>query len=144
MNSEPSPTPEGAAPAARGRRELIVRRAPKFVPFMVAGTVLGVVVAAVVALAGPESAEFTRGAVFGFFGVLFGLAGLLVGAVVALVLDRVGLKHAEHLYAEEIDPAAETNAAESGAANGTGTAGGTAGGPDGTDAQDPPERRPGG
>lgn len=129
MNSEQPPTPAAAGPAPRGRREVVVRRAPKFVPFMAAGTVLGVVVAAVTALAGPESAEFNRGAVFGFFAVLFGLAGLLVGAVAALVLDRVGVRRAEHLFAEE-----------TGTAEKTGTADGTV---DGPEAQDPPERLPG-
>jgi hypothetical protein len=132
MSSEQPPTPAGPGPVPRGRREVVVRRAPKFVPFMAAGVVLGVVVAAVTALAGPESAEFTRGAVFGFFAVLFGLAGLLAGAVAALVLDRVGVKRAEHLFAEE-----------TGAAEETGTAAGTAGGPEGPDAQNPPERLPG-
>jgi hypothetical protein len=91
------------------------------------------VVAAVTALAGPESAEFSRGAVFGFFAVLFGLAGLLLGAVAALVLDRVGVRRAEHVFAEEAGAAEET-------ADGTGTATGTA---DGPEAQDPPERLPG-
>lgn len=98
MNAEQPATP---AESGNGRREVVVRRAPKFVPFMAAGTVLGIAAAAATALAGPENAEFTRGAVFGFFTVFFGLAGLLLGAVVALVLDRVSVRRAEHLLAEE-------------------------------------------
>jgi hypothetical protein len=102
---------------------------------MVAGAVLGIVVAAVTALAGPESAEFTRGSVFGFFAVLFGVVGLLAGAVAALILDRVGIRRAEHLIAEETGPEAAGTA--------DGTAGGTAAGPDGPETQGPPERQPG-
>jgi hypothetical protein len=118
MSSEQSPTPAGSGDGAPGRgrpaRELTVRRAPKFTPILAAGAVLGVVVAAVVALAGPESAEFTRGAIFGFFAVLFALAGMLAGAVVALVLDRASIRRAGRLYADEV---------ETGDDNGTGQPG---------------------
>jgi len=135
MSSEQPSTPAGSGPAPRRRREVVVRRAPKFVPFMAAGVVLGVLVAAVTALAGPENAEFTRGSVFGFFAVLFGVAGLLAGAVAALVLDRVGIRRAEHLIAEETGPT------EAGTTDGT--VPGTGAGPDGPEAQAPPEARPG-
>ncbi|MFD1214206.1 hypothetical protein ACFQ36_19440 [Arthrobacter sp. GCM10027362] len=100
MSSEQSPAPAGPGPGRPGR-ELTVRRAPKFGPFLAAGTVLGVLAAVVVALTGPESAEFTRGSIFGFFAVVFGVAGLLLGGIVALVLDRMSVKRAGHLLAEE-------------------------------------------
>ncbi|WP_205761784.1 hypothetical protein [Arthrobacter mobilis] len=143
MSSEQSPAPGRGVPGpGLPRRELSVRRAPKFTPFLAAGAVLGVVAAAVVALAGPENAEFTRGSIFGFFAVLFGTAGLLAGGIVALVLDRLSVRRAELILAEETGPAEETGTAEetSTAAqtgtDGPGPAEGSAGqaDPDGPDA----------
>ena len=76
------------------RREVTVRRAPKYVPFLILGALVGVVVAAVVAYALPGDESFDRGAVFGFFLVMFGAGGAILGAVAALVLDRRSVRRA--------------------------------------------------
>ncbi|MHC6591928.1 hypothetical protein [Arthrobacter sp. C152] len=84
------------------RRELTVRRAPKYVPFMVLGALVGVVAAAVVAYALPGDASFDPGAVFGFFMVMFAAAGAILGAVLALVLDRRSLKRQQRAVVEAV------------------------------------------
>ncbi|GAC1374565.1 MAG: hypothetical protein NVSMB43_13250 [Pseudarthrobacter sp.] len=84
------------------RREVTVRRAPKYVPFLMLGAVVGVAVAAVVAYALPGDESFDRGAVFGFFLIMFGAAGAILGAVAALVLDRRSVKRQERAVVEAV------------------------------------------
>ncbi|ADX74689.1 hypothetical protein Asphe3_35880 [Pseudarthrobacter phenanthrenivorans Sphe3] len=72
-------------PAAE-RREITVRRAPKYVPFLILGALVGIAAAAVMAYGVPENPSFDAGAVFGFFMVAFAAGGAILGAVVALVL----------------------------------------------------------
>ena len=96
MPSEPQPT-----------REITVRRAPKFLPFLLAGGLVGAVVAFVVGYTGTVPDGYTRESVFGYFLVLFAAAGVLVGGVVALVLDRVSLARSRKAYVEELPEEAE-------------------------------------
>lgn len=84
------------------RREVTVRRAPKYVPFLILGALVGVAVAAAVAYGLPGDESFDRGAVFGFFLVTFGAAGAALGAVVALILDRRSIKRQEHATVEAV------------------------------------------
>ncbi|GAC1451028.1 MAG: hypothetical protein PVSMB10_06000 [Pseudarthrobacter sp.] len=84
------------------RREVTVRRAPKYVPFLMLGAVVGVAVAAVVAYALPGDGSFDRGAVFGFFLITFCAAGAILGAVAALVLDRRSVKRQERAVVEAV------------------------------------------
>lgn len=99
MSSEHLPAPSGSGQP----REVSVRRAPKFAPFMGAGIVLGIIVAAISAYTGPESAEFTRGATFGFLAVIFGIVGMLVGALVVLVIDRISVRRSRKMLAVETE-----------------------------------------
>lgn len=84
------------------RRAVTVRRAPKYVPFLILGALVGVVAAAVVAYAVPGDATFDPGAVFGFFLVMFAAAGALLGAALALVLDRRSVKRQERAVVEAV------------------------------------------
>lgn len=92
MASDDHPTPE--------RREITVRRAPKYVPFLILGGIVGMAAAAVIAYALPGDASYDRGAVFGFFMVLCGAGGVILGAIAALVLDRLSVKRAQHAVVE--------------------------------------------
>ncbi|MCU1531178.1 MAG: hypothetical protein JWO49_749 [Arthrobacter sp.] len=118
-------TPASTAPqaAAPERRRVTVRRAPKYVPFLVLGGLLGVAAAAVIAYGLPGSESYDASTVFGFFMVLCGGGGVLLGAVVALVLDRLSVRRAERAVVESV-PDTETD-------TGTGT------GPDGAPEQGP-------
>jgi hypothetical protein len=101
-----------------------VRRAPRYVPFLILGGLVGVAVAAVIAFTVPGSESYDPGSVFGFFMILFAAGGALLGAAAALVLDRLSVRRAEHAVVEAL-PDAETD---------TGPAEGPAGGTDtGTD-----------
>lgn len=72
-----------------GSVEVTVSSSPKFWPFAGAGAALGVVAAMFTALAGAQGGEFSRGSVFGFFAVVFGLAGVLLGCIAFLAVDAV-------------------------------------------------------
>ncbi|WP_413248651.1 hypothetical protein [Sinomonas flava] len=85
------------------QRQISVRRAPKYVPFLVAGGIVGVVAAAFVSFMVPAPADYTQESVFGYFMVLFAAGGVLVGAIVALVLDRLSVRRTERAVVEEVD-----------------------------------------
>ncbi|WP_255405316.1 hypothetical protein [Sinomonas sp. R1AF57] len=96
------------------QRQISVRRAPKYVPFLVAGGIVGVVAAAFVSFTVPAPADYTQESVFGYFMVLFAAGGVLVGAIVALVLDRLSVRRTQRAVVEEVDddqPAATAPAA---------------------------------
>ncbi len=93
-----------AGPAASGTpayREVSVRRAPKIIPFMALGAILGFLAALVVAYTGPVDPTLTRGSVLGFFTVAFAVPGLLLAALLVLVIDRRSIRKAERARAEE-------------------------------------------
>ncbi|WP_433874806.1 hypothetical protein [Sinomonas atrocyanea] len=85
------------------QRQISVRRAPKYVPFLLAGGIVGVVAAAFVSFTVPAPADYTQESVFGYFMVLFAAGGVLVGAIVALVLDRLSMRRTERAVVEEVD-----------------------------------------
>ena len=80
-------------------RKLTVRRAPKYVPFMIAGALAGVVTAAIFTFMAPPSEEFEPSSIFGFFTVLLLIPGATLGAVMALILDRQGRRRSKTLLA---------------------------------------------
>lgn len=96
--------------SAPERRPVTVRRAPKIIPFLVLGALLGLIGAGIIAFTGPESEQFSRGTVLGFFSALLLIPGLLLGAIVALVLDWISVRRSRNATAESTgaDPAAES------------------------------------
>lgn len=95
-----TPAPDSAPQEAPARREVTIRRAPRFAPFMGLGVLLGVVIAAIVAYAGPGDATLTRESIFGFFIMVFAIPGLLLGALLVLVLDRISVRRSSRAVAE--------------------------------------------
>ena len=85
------------------RREVSIRRAPRFVPFMALGVIAGFIAAIGVAYAGPEDPEFTRSATLGFFTMVFALPGLALGALVALLLDWISVRKTRRATVEGLD-----------------------------------------
>lgn len=121
MVSEDSNIPDGGASNSTAhnaaahngtpeRRGITVRRAPKFVPFMGLGGVLGIIVAAFVAYGIPGDGSFDTGAVFGFFLVAFAAGGVLLGAIAALVLDKVSLRRSRRAIVESVPGPTEDDA----------------------------------
>ncbi|UNK46543.1 hypothetical protein [Arthrobacter sulfonylureivorans] len=94
MTSEQEPARDDRQ-AEPEHRDVTVRRAPKFVPFVLIWALVGVIAAAVSAYTGPENPDFTRGTIFAFLAVLFALAGVLIGSLLFLVIDRVSVKRAK-------------------------------------------------
>jgi len=82
--TEPSVT----EPSVTEPSTVTIRRSPRYFRFLLLGVILGALAALIPAFGTPESAEFSRGQVFGFFLLMFGTVGLAVGATVALLLDR--------------------------------------------------------
>jgi peptidoglycan/LPS O-acetylase OafA/YrhL len=107
--------------AASVRRKVTVRRAPKYVPFLILGALLGFAAAAVLAYGVPGDESYDAGTVFGFFLVPCAAGGAVLGAVVALVLDRLSLRRPEHAVVEPVPDSGP----EAGPENGGGFDGGT-------------------
>jgi hypothetical protein len=127
--SSPESTPE-QAPAPE-RRQITVRRAPKYVPFLILGGLLGVAAAAVISYGLPAHESYDPNTVFGFFMVLCSAGGVLLGAVAALLLDRLSVRRAEHAVVESVpDTGTDTE-------TGTGTGAETAKGADSAPDQGP-------
>lgn len=72
-----------------------VHRAPRVLPFVLIGTVLGVALAGLVTVMGPSSPMYSPGRSFAFLAVMFGIAGLLLGGVVFAIVDAIALKRSE-------------------------------------------------
>jgi hypothetical protein len=92
------------------RRGITVRRAPKFVPFLALGGVVGIIAAAFVAYGLPGDPSFDRSAVFGFFLVAFAAGGVLLGAIAALVLDKVSVRRSQRAVVESVPNPTENDA----------------------------------
>ncbi|MCX2748580.1 hypothetical protein OOZ51_12235 [Arthrobacter sp. MI7-26] len=92
------------------RRGVTVRRAPKFIPFLALGGVVGIIAAAFVAYGLPGDPSFDRSAVFGFFLVAFAAGGVLLGAVAALVLDKVSVRRSQRAVVESLPDSNEDDA----------------------------------
>jgi hypothetical protein len=94
---QPAPQPEAAE-----RREISVRRAPKYVPFLILGGLVGMVAAAAVAFGLEGNESYDPNSIFGFFLILFGAGGIILGTVAALLLDRLSVRRAEHAVVEAV------------------------------------------
>ncbi|MFI5084405.1 MAG: hypothetical protein ACHP7K_00595 [Actinomycetales bacterium] len=103
LPAQPAEHAQQALPAQPERRTVTVRRAPRFVPFLVVGVLAGVLAAAIVALSGPGSVQYARSTVFGFFAVLLAIPGAALGGAVALILDRTSVRRSDRAVVEETD-----------------------------------------
>ncbi|MCC3294044.1 hypothetical protein LJ756_05345 [Arthrobacter sp. zg-Y411] len=100
------------------RREITVRRAPRFVPFLALGVIAGFIAALFVAYGGAEDPNFTREATLGFFTMMFAMPGLVLGALTALTLDWVSVRKSRRATVESVDAdAPEASAPQESAAS---------------------------
>ena len=106
--NQPSFEPvDGDAPDERSAPGRVrVRRSPRIANFLLAGALLGVVVAFVLTVVFPANSEFPASQVFGLL-LLAGIAlGGAFGGAVALVLDRVLARRAREVEAERLSASA--------------------------------------
>lgn len=105
MASEDTPTPAPGDQTRNeppARRDITVRRAPKFVPFMILGAIVGAIVAAIIAYGRPADPEFDASTVFGFFLVACAAGGVILFSILALVLDRVSVRRSRRAVVEAV------------------------------------------
>lgn len=79
-----------------------IRRAPKYLPFMLTGGIIGVVAAVLIGLAIPAEARTEQPIITYLIAYLGGL-GVVLGIVAALILDRIGLARAKQAEATKIE-----------------------------------------
>ena len=65
-----------------------MRRAPRVIPFLATGFVLGAVLGVVVSLGSGDGGNYTPTSATGYFFVLFGSLGALLGGVAFALADR--------------------------------------------------------
>ena len=72
--------------------DVVVRRSPRYGTFMIAGLILGFIVAGVLVMLPVDTssltADYSMGASMGLLMMLLGMVGLGLGGAVALILDR--------------------------------------------------------
>ena len=122
---QPATAPQGekTQPAETERRVITVRRAPRYVPFLILGGLVGMAAAAAVAFGIEADDTYDPNSIFGFFLILFGAGGAVLGAVVALLLDRLSLRRAQHAVVEAVPENEPGTAAGSDQATDIGTNG---------------------
>ena len=86
--SDVPPDVPSAEELARIAVPATLRRAPRYRAFVVAGAVLGLVVAVVLVLLGVGRTAAGTGVVLGFVAAVLALTGASLGAVVAVLVDR--------------------------------------------------------
>lgn len=90
-------------PESVERREITIRRAPRFVPFLIVGGLLGIAAAFIITYAAPENRDFTRESVLGYFAVLMAVPGVGLGALVALLLDFLSVRRRQRGFLEQLE-----------------------------------------
>jgi hypothetical protein len=99
-----TPTPEdptsGYRPAPPERETVRVRRAPRLANFVIAGAIVGVIVALVLTFAFPLDGDFGAAQVFGFLLLASVPVFGVIGVAIALVLDRVSRRRAREAEIE--------------------------------------------
>jgi len=86
-----STTPSDDQDAAN-ETEVQIRRAPKYSAFIIVGGGIGAVITFILTAIFPVDPLVGFGALFGYFALYGVTAGVLVGALLALLLDRIGLR----------------------------------------------------
>lgn len=78
-----------------------IRRAPKYLPFMITGGVLGIILAVIVGLSIPDG-QRTAQPIITYLIAYFGAAGVALGIVAALIFDRIGVARAKTVEATKL------------------------------------------
>ena len=83
-------------------QDVKIRRSPKYLPFLITGGVIGVVIAVILGLAIPADSKTPEPIVTYLIGYL-GALGAAAGIVAALVVDRIGVARAKTVEATKLE-----------------------------------------
>lgn len=83
-------------------QQVRIRRTPKFLPFLITGAVIGVIIAVILGLSIPADAKTPEPIVTYLIGYL-GAIGAVVGIVTAVVADRIGVARAKTVEATKLE-----------------------------------------
>jgi hypothetical protein len=86
-------------PSEPRTEQVRVRRSPRILTFLLAGGILGAVVALILTFVFPENREYPVSQVFGFLLVLGIVVGAALGGIVALVFERSSQRRAREVAA---------------------------------------------
>jgi len=83
-------------------QQVKIRRTPKFLPFLVTGAVIGVIIAVILGLSIPVEQRTEAPVVTYLIGYL-GALGAAAGIVTAVIADRIGVARAKTVEATKLD-----------------------------------------
>ena len=83
-------------------QQVKIRRTPKFLPFLVTGAVIGVIIAVILGLSIPAEQRTEAPVVTYLIGYL-GALGAAAGIVTAVIADRIGVARAKTVEATKLD-----------------------------------------
>ena len=83
-------------------QQVKIRRSPKFLPFLVTGAVIGVIIAVLLGLSIPADSRTEAPVVTYLIGYL-GALGAAAGIVTAVIVDRIGVARAKTLEATKLE-----------------------------------------
>ena len=86
---------------AANETEVRIRRAPKYGPFIIVGGGVGAIVSLIITSLFPVDPEVGFAATYGYFALYGVTAGVTIGAVIAIIIDRVTLRRARTVSAEQ-------------------------------------------
>jgi hypothetical protein len=103
-STSPAPAP------ASSIHNVVVRRSPRYVRFILVGVVLAILITLILTFVFPEQPNYSRAQVFGFVGII--LVTLFVGlsCAVAVLVDRFSSRRARTIVmttSERVEPPAE-------------------------------------
>jgi hypothetical protein len=83
-------------------QQVKIRRSPKYLPFLITGGVIGVIVGAVLGLSIP-AAQQTAEPIITYLIAFIGGLGVVAGIVAAIVVDRIGVARAKTVEATKLE-----------------------------------------
>jgi cell division septal protein FtsQ len=89
-----------AATTQAARDEVRIRRAPKLPAFMIVGGGVGAIATYIGTSLFPIDPTVGFAALFGYFALYGVTVGVVVGALLALIIDRIGLSRARNVMVE--------------------------------------------
>jgi membrane associated rhomboid family serine protease len=83
-------------------QQVKIRRSPKYLPFLITGAVIGVIIAVILGLSIPADSKTPEPIVTYLIGYL-GALGAVAGIVTAVIVDRIGVARAKTVEATKLE-----------------------------------------